>query len=276
MVNVILGTHMTSWAGLEYVPGTSVRLPNVLFYSVLRWWKRKRFPKLPPGRVILEDSGGYSALTRYGGYPFTPRQYLEFRKRQRDAWGSQLGWCASMDWMCEPEARMRTGLSVGEHQRRTVENWEELRSLGAEEEEVVPVLQGYEPGEHLKHLELYEQRGHDLRKAPVVGVGSICRRQGTDFVFELLEDLHAYGLKVHAFGMSTPGLRRCWPFVVSTDSTAWSLTARRERLLLPECRGSSQTEHRNCASCPRWAVAWHQRRLQQLFADVRRSANPMG
>lgn len=268
MVNVILGTHMPNWAGLKYVPGTRMRLPDVLFYSVLRWWKRAQFPKLPPGREILEDSGGYSVLTRYGRYPFTPREYLELRKRQRDAWGAQLGWCAGMDWMCEPEARRRTGLTVTQHQALTIENWEELCSLAAGKEHIIPVLQGYSLGEYLDHVELYEKRGHDLRRVPLVGVGSVCRRQATDTVFVLLRTLHSWGLKLHAFGMSTPGLVRCWPFLVSTDSTAWSQAARRDRLLLPECRQSSSTGHRNCANCPRWAVRWHGARLKKIQAVV--------
>jgi hypothetical protein len=171
-----------------------------------------------------------------------------------------------MDWMCEPEARRRTGLTVRQHQARTVENWEELCSLANGTDHVIPVLQGYELGEYLEHLALYERRGHDLRRAPLVGVGSICRRQATDTVVELLRRLHAYGLRLHAFGMSTPGLLRCWPFLASTDSTAWSQSARRKRLLLPECRHSAQTHHRTCVNCPRWAVRWHHRRLEQLKA----------
>jgi hypothetical protein len=239
-------------------------LPDELFYSVLRWWDRKTLPRLPPGRLIYEDSGGYSVLTTHGRYPYTPSQYLERRRRQRDAWGPQLGWCAGMDWMCEPEARQRTGLTVRQHQARTVENWEELCSLAKGTDDVIPVLQGYELGEYLDHLELYDRRGHDLRRAALVGVGSICRRQRTDMVFTLLKVLHGYGLPLHAFGMSTPGLLRCWPFLVSTDSMAWSQAARRKRRLLPECRRSTRTRHRTCANCARWAVRWHDSRIQRV------------
>jgi hypothetical protein len=43
-------------------------------------------------------------------------------------------------------------LTVREHQRRTVENWEELQDLSAGTDEVIPVLQGYDVGEYLDHL----------------------------------------------------------------------------------------------------------------------------
>jgi hypothetical protein len=78
-----------------------------------------------------------------------------------------------MDWMCEPHMTAKTGLTVREHQQRTVENYLRLRDHGP----FIPVLQGWEPGEYLACVELYEQYGVDLTTLPLVGVGSVCRRQ---------------------------------------------------------------------------------------------------
>ncbi len=57
----------------------------------------------------------------------------------------QLDWAAVQDWVCEPFMLKRTGLSVREHQRRTVASYLDLRSL-APEVPWVPVLQGWRPG----------------------------------------------------------------------------------------------------------------------------------
>ena len=43
-----------------------------------------------------------------------------------------LEWAAPMDWMCEPAMLARTGLTVEDHQRRTVANFLELRERGPE------------------------------------------------------------------------------------------------------------------------------------------------
>ena len=62
-------------------------------------------------------------------------------RRYRDEIGG-LEWAAPMDWMCEPFMLAKTGLTVAEHQARTVANYLELRSL-APELPFVPVLQGW-------------------------------------------------------------------------------------------------------------------------------------
>ncbi len=70
-----------------------------------------------------------------------------------------------------------TGLSVEEHQRRTIASYQTLRAL-APEVEWTPVLQGdflRGPADHVRHIELYAAAGIDLRASPIVGVGSVCR-----------------------------------------------------------------------------------------------------
>ena len=43
----------------------------------------------------------------------------------------------------------------------------------------LPVLQGWAPADYLRHLRLYECWGVRLPEAPLVGVGTVCRRQAT-------------------------------------------------------------------------------------------------
>ena len=40
-----------------------------------------------------------------------------------------LAWVAPQDWMCEPFMLQKTGLTVPDHQERTVRNFLDLRQL---------------------------------------------------------------------------------------------------------------------------------------------------
>src|SRR6266511_2579815 len=93
-----------------------------------------------------------------------------------------------MDWMTE-EAVIRGGtvgrtrfvgtrLSLAEHQRRTVHNYLELRHL-ADDLPIVPVLQGQSIDDYKRIIDAYHRAGVDLHREPLVGLGSVCRRQAT-------------------------------------------------------------------------------------------------
>src|SRR5256885_16913365 len=82
---------------------------------------------------------------------------------------------AIQDWPCEPAARARTGLTVREHQRATLDSYLYL----SEQFPMVPwipVLQGWAAWEYEEHAELYQRAGVDLAACRRVGLGSGCRR----------------------------------------------------------------------------------------------------
>jgi hypothetical protein len=167
--------------------------------------------------------------------------------------------------MVEPEIRARTGLTVRAHQERTIASYQELRLL-APDVPWAPVLQGWTLGEYFDHVDMYARAGVALDKAPVVGVGSVCRRQNT-IRAALLVRLIARdtGLRLHLFGFKVHGLVATAGEIASADSMAWSLNARRSPPL-PGCA------HRRCSSCLRWALEWREALLTKL--DLRnRSAN---
>ena len=86
---------------------------------------------------------------------------------------------------------------------------------------------------------------------PLVGLGSVCRRQGTGQAGGILRALHTAGItRLHGFGFKVLGLAEHGHLLTSADSMAWSMDARRKPPL-PDCRG-----HRNCANCPRYAQRW--------------------
>jgi hypothetical protein len=244
-----LGTHQPGWlatAGVE------------LFVSDRRLKVYKTLPRA--AAPWAADSGGFTELQQYGCWTVTPREYVARIRRYRDEVG-RLAWAAPQDWMCEPiviaggqagPVRFAgTRLSVVEHQVRTVANFVELRDL-APDVDIIPAVQGYTRDEYLRCVDLYWSLARiDLTAVPLVGVGSICRRQGTREAGLILQALHERGLtRLHGFGFKLQGLIDHGHLLTSADSMAWSMDARRKPPL-PGC-----TRHRNCANCLRFAMAW--------------------
>lgn len=91
----------------------------------------------------------------------------------------------------------------------------------------MPVLQGYAPGDYVRHLDAYGRR---LRRAMWVGVGSLCKRNGRpEHVLAVLEairfcraDLRLHGFGVKLTALAHPGVRAA---LASADWMAWSYHA---------------------------------------------------
>lgn len=241
----MLGSHVPSWLGTVDVP---------LFVSRHRLAPRKTFPRaLGPWAL---DSGGFSELSLRGTWTITPKQYVGEVRRFSDEIG-KMEWAAAQDWMCEPFILKQTGFSVHEHQRRTVCNYLTLRDM-APEVPWVPVLQGWQHDDYLRHVEMYDRAGVDLPALPIVGLGSVCRRQHTGEVEWLIRQLASdYGLRLHGFGFKTLGLERVADALTSADSMAWSLAARHDDAM-PGC------SHANCANCSRYALEWRRKLLERI------------
>jgi hypothetical protein len=217
-----------------------------LFVSHRRLARRVRMPRARGPWAL--DSGGFSEIDEYGAWMTTPEHYVAAVRRYRDEIGN-LQWAAPQDWMCEPRMLAKTGLTIAEHQRCTVENYLTLRRL-APDLPFIPVLQGWALPDYLECVAMYERVGVDLTAEPVVGVGSVCRRQATAEIGAITAALAALGIRVHGFGVKTLGLERYAENLVSADSMAWSKAARHE----PRRAGC---EHRgNCASCLPYALEW--------------------
>lgn len=120
-----------------------------------------------------------------------------------------------------------TKLSVEIHQRRTVDNAIELSTIAPD----LPwrrVLQGGTSDAYMRCADLYEQAGIDLTTEPLVGLGSVCRRQATGEIADIVRRLRERGItRLHGFGVKTLGLKRYGHLLNSADSLAWSEDARR-------------------------------------------------
>lgn len=240
-----LGAQEVCWLGRADVP---------MFLSARRLQRiKRRFPHALAPWVL--DSGGFTMIAREGAYPDGWLDELARLGRiGRDAIG-RLEWVAHPDWMCEPEILQRTGLTVDEHLRRTVASYIEAKTRHPDLP-WAPVLQGWQLADYLRCVELYREAGVDLTAEPIVGVGTICSRQGTAEATAILAALGALGLKLHAFGLKTEGHRAIGDTIASADSMAWSLHARRNKIRLPGC-----THKGHCGNCMRYALSWRRRIL---------------
>lgn len=170
------------------------------------------------------------------------------------------------------------------HQQRTIDNFLELQRI-APEIRWIPVLQGWKVQDYLAHAEAYERAGVDLNKAPVVGLGSVCRREKLDTAQAVVTNLtggkwklrlHGFGLKKTAFEdpILTSGL-------VSSDSAAWSFGARKAARRRPEdvvdegdedekasgrtCSpGPGHEGGRSCSNCFKKAMEWRLETIEKM------------
>lgn len=169
------------------------------------------------------DSGGFSEIAEHGEWRTSEDEYVREIERWRAV--GQLAWVAPQDWMSEPFMIQRTGLTVREHQARTVASFVSLRErVGSL---VIPVLQGYAPREYDRCVMLYQDAGFDLAAEPVVGLGSVCRRSRTSEAVRLVRYISDHGLRLHGFGLKGTAYRALRGLLASADSMAWSYAARR-------------------------------------------------
>jgi hypothetical protein len=185
---------------------------------------RGRRSDFPVGWWIL-DSGAFTEISKYGEYRYTPEVYVEEINRWTRC--GRMVAAVSQDYMCEPFIVARTGKTVEEHQRLTVERYKAIRE-GAHAY-VMPVLQGYSPLEYVDHIEMY---GDLLRPRAWVGVGSVCKRNGSPagiaHVLSAIK-IRRPDLRLHGFGLKATSLKSPYirSLLHSADSMAWSFAARK-------------------------------------------------
>lgn len=219
----MLGTHRPHWL---YADSSREQKPDgPLFVSArqIAHARRTSWPRCDTRYAI--DSGGFTELRQHGGWVTTPEAYAA-QVAELDERTGTLAWAATQDWMVEDDALRRTGLTVDEHQRRTVQSFLDLVRI-APHVRWLPVLQGQTLAQYLAHLDMFEAAGVHLASMERVGVGSVCRRQRSTEIAGILRELAARGLRLHGFGVKTGGLELAAKYLASADSLAWSLGARK-------------------------------------------------
>jgi hypothetical protein len=178
---------------------------------------------------VLVDSGAFTELHNYGRYRHSVAEYASELRRLHGDGVVQISAAVAQDYMCEPFMLAKTGLTVADHQRLTIERYD---ALMAEELPcpIMPVLQGYAPTDYQEHVLAYGDR---LTHGMWVGVGSVCKRNSDpSAIIEVLSAIAAIrpDLKLHGFGikatsLANPGVRE---LLHTADSMAWSFSARRQ------------------------------------------------
>ncbi len=188
---------------------------------------RERVGPFTVGDWIM-DSGAFMELFLHGGYRHPVAAYAAQVKRW-SANGTLLA-AVAQDFMCEAIMLAKTGLTIDEHQRRTIERYDDLLACDTGPTYIMPVLQGYAPADYVQHLHDYGDR---LASGAWVGVGSVCKRNGDR---EAIEDVLLAikstrpDLRLHGFGVKTTALgsRLVRDLLHSADSMAWSYSARKQ------------------------------------------------
>jgi len=251
-----LGTHEPSWLG---------RVRNVpLFVSHRRLVRQKTWTRATTPWAL--DSGGFTELNMHGRWTVGVDEYVEAVSRYDEEIG-HLEWASPQDWMCEDFVLEKTGLTVRDYQEKTVQSVLDLRPKGPYLG-FAPVLQGQTIEDYLFCIELYIDAGIDLWAEPVVGVGSVCRRQATTEILALVSELSSLELELHGFGVKTQGLKQYGPMLTSADSMAWSFRARmlaqHQGFTMPGCR------HKACNNCLVYALHWRERTLAAMNVTPQR------
>jgi len=180
-----------------------------------------------PVRKWIMDSGAFTEISTYGHYRHSVADYAASARRWVGV--GELEAIVAQDYMCEPFILKKTGLTVGAHHRLTVDRYDELiaEDVGVP---VLPTLQGFDPRDYARHLDMYGDR---LVPDMWCGVGSVCKRNGSPAdVFNVLAAIKVRrpDLRLHGFGLKSSALMHpgVCSLLYSADSMAWSFAARKE------------------------------------------------
>lgn len=195
---------------------------NGSFISVNRIRNRKS--PFVVGDWIM-DSGAFTEISTHGEYRTSVATYSNEIARWKNN-GNLLA-AVSQDYMCEEFILSKTGKTIAEHQRLTIERYDELLRCDTGVY-IMPVLQGYEPIDYVSHIRQY---GYRLAQGAWVGVGSVCKRNGDigaiESVLLAIKQVRP-DLKLHGFGLKTTALSSGLvnQLLETADSMAWSFNAR--------------------------------------------------
>lgn len=184
---------------------------------------------------VLVDSGAFTELLIHGRYRHSVDVYADELFRLHSTGVVDIIAAVAQDYMCEAFMLEKTGMTVADHQRLTIERYDALvkalddRFGGRCPFPVLPVLQGYAPADYARHVRAYGDR---LAHGMWVGVGSVCKRNGApDKIYAVLRAITHIrpDLLLHGFGVKLTSLMHAGvrALLATADSMAWSFAARK-------------------------------------------------
>lgn len=222
------------------------------------------------------DSAGYTAMKNWqakgpqagigGVFPWSYAQYIELALLLNPRWWSQPDLC------CEPEIarnqgeidyRIRATATFLEGTLQVVHDWS--AAAGMSWARPMPIIQGWSVDDYLRSLDLTLEVWGRWSSAPppLIGVGSVCRRNLTHPSHGLLSIISALELhlpsssRLHLFGVKGSALStlKTFPCVASVDSMAYDFGARVKSRLT----GTSNNLAHRCAEMSSWLSAANHR-----------------
>jgi hypothetical protein len=186
---------------------------------------RNRRSSFPVNEWMM-DSQAFTEISTHGRYRHEVAEYAEQINRWK--YNGRLLAAVAQDYMCEPFILAKTGLTIADHQRLTIERYDALNPL-CPDVYILPVLQGWTARDYVSHVQQYGKR---LAPGAWVGVGSICKRNSRPREIEEILiaiksvrpdlELHLFGVKLTALGSGI-----VQELGATCDSMAWSWNARR-------------------------------------------------
>lgn len=194
--------------------------------SIRRLWNRKK--PINCGAVLV-DSGAFTEINLFGGFRTSVDEYARELLRLHESGVVKIQAAVAQDYMCEPFMLAKTGLTIADHQRMTIERFDDLISKDLPFP-ILPVLQGFASSDYVRHIHAYGAR---ITPGMWVGVGSVCKRNGSPLkVADVLRAIKKErpDMLIHGFGIKqTSLLSHCVrEFLHSADSMAWSFAARKQ------------------------------------------------
>jgi hypothetical protein len=192
------------------------------------------------------DSGGFTEISRHGRWRTSPDQYVTAVRRDADEIGS-LEWAAGQDLDVRaphgrPHRPQRHRAPAPSATTSTSRPWHgpAVRARPAR----------FTRADYSACLDRYGRHGigrTDPGMPPLVGLGSVCRRQNTPVIHALVSELSAAGLPAR-LRVKLRGIARYRHLLASADSMAWRYAARRS----PVTPGHT---HQHCGNCLASATA---------------------
>ncbi len=233
--------------------GHAKYIPQFMFS--LRRLKKRKSPVPFNNHDWVMDSGAFSEININGKYTFTPEEYLKYIELH------QPRLFFNMDYMCEPFVLEKTGLTIRQHQEKTIENQIKITDLLKNyniKGEFAGCIQGWNIDDYLHHIDMLKSQGLITEK---MGVGSVCRRNSKKDIIEILQAVKQElpNTKLHGFGVKTDILKEriIYDYLDSCDSMAWSFAGR--RIKNKSCAVCEYPNAKNCANCYHYMIKWYDR-----------------
>ncbi|WP_291333425.1 hypothetical protein [Desulfovibrio sp.] len=206
---------------------------------------------LAEGMEVWLDSAGFTAMKKYNGFPWTIDAYVELAARFPFARWASMDYCVEQEIAASREVvldRISQTINANHSCANLARQYGILDTF-------MPVIQGRTPDDYLRCIE----RMPMVFDFPVVGVGSMCRRQvhGADGILRVIAALdQAFAgteVQLHLFGLKSQGAAavRAHPRVFSVDSQAYGSAARWDAVKA----GHSKTNHFVAGVMEQWLLS---------------------